>query len=255
MAQAHNRVGHKGRDLTFKLLNNWFYWPNLYEGVAYFVRSCIECQKYIQSLPKIPYSITWQAPHLRKFNLDCIHMPTGKLGYNYIVQAIKPIILWNEARKLKMLTARGVASFIYEDIICRFGCVPYLTIDRGSEFKGEVKYLLKSLYHCKVIISTPYHPQGNGIVERAHTPLVSSIFKICGDKKSHWPRYLTAALFASRVTVSLATGYSPYYLLYGVHPVFSFDLTEATWQTLDWDKVRTHEDLLAIRIQQLKHRL
>ncbi|KAJ7245449.1 hypothetical protein C8J57DRAFT_1082292 [Mycena rebaudengoi] len=57
-----------------------------------------------------------------------------------------------------------------------------------------------------------------------------------------------------RVTVSRATGFSPYYLLYGVHPVFSFDIDEITWQTLDWDKVRTHEDLIAIRAQQLARR-
>ncbi|KAJ3991299.1 hypothetical protein F5050DRAFT_1538368, partial [Lentinula boryana] len=59
-----------------------------------------------------------------------------------------------------------------------------------------------------------------------------------------WPRYLHAVLFAMRVTVSRATGFSPYYLLYGVHPIFSFDITETTWQTLDWHNVRTHEDLI-----------
>ncbi|KAF9257226.1 hypothetical protein L218DRAFT_879948, partial [Marasmius fiardii PR-910] len=87
-----------------------------------------------------------------------------------------------------------------------------------------------------------------------HQPLIDAIFKCCGDAKGLWLTYLTAALFASRVTISRATGYSPYYLLYGVHPVFSFDMTESTWQTLDWDRVRTHEDLLAVRILQLKRR-
>ncbi|THU79440.1 hypothetical protein K435DRAFT_586096, partial [Dendrothele bispora CBS 962.96] len=49
-------------------------------------------------------------------------------------------------------------------------------------------------------------------------------------------------------------GYSPYFLLYGIHPVMSFDITEHTWQTLDWDRVQTHEELLAIRILQLMRR-
>ncbi|KAJ6525345.1 hypothetical protein B0H19DRAFT_860880, partial [Mycena capillaripes] len=51
--------------------------------------------------------------------------------------------------------------------------------------------------------------------------------------------------------VSRATGYSPYYWLYGVRPVFSFDINEITWQTLHRHKVRTHAELLAIRAQQL----
>ncbi|KAH7870538.1 uncharacterized protein C8R40DRAFT_1001133, partial [Lentinula edodes] len=66
-----------------------------------------------------------------------------------------------------------------------------------------------------------------------------------------WPRYMHAVLFAIRVTVSRATGFSPYYLLYGTHPVFSFDLTEVTWQTLDWHMVRTHDELIALRALQL----
>jgi hypothetical protein len=105
-----------------------------------------------------------------------------------------------------------------------------------------------------VILSTAYHPEGNAPVERGHQPIVDAIYKCTGDAKSTWPRYLEAVLFAMRVTTSRATGFSPYYLLYGVHPVFSFDMTEITWQTLDWDKVRTHEELLAIRTLQLARR-
>ncbi|KAF9260324.1 hypothetical protein L218DRAFT_826803, partial [Marasmius fiardii PR-910] len=37
-------------------------------------------------------------------------------------------------------------------------------------------------------------------------------------------------------------------------PVFSFDMAESTWQSLDWHRVQTHVDLLAIRILQLKRR-
>ncbi|KAJ3964883.1 hypothetical protein EV361DRAFT_811528 [Lentinula raphanica] len=57
-----------------------------------------------------------------------------------------------------------------------------------------------------------------------------------------------------RVTVSRATGFSPYYLLYGVHPIFSFNITETTWQTLDWHNVHTHEELIALRALQLSRR-
>ncbi|KAF9253984.1 hypothetical protein L218DRAFT_1059339, partial [Marasmius fiardii PR-910] len=39
----------------------------------------------------------------------------------------------------------------------------------------------------------------------------------------------------------------------GVHPVFLFDMAESTWQSLDWHRVQTHVNLLAIQILQLKH--
>ncbi len=254
MALAHNEVGHKGRDAVYLHLTDRFYWPNMYIEVQYFIRSCIECQKSIKGHPVIPYNVSWQAPLLRHFKIDCIHMPRGVGGFEYIVHAVEPTILWPEAKSLKSLNAANVAAFIYKSIICRFACVPLITIDGGPEFKKEVRQLLKTQYNCTVIMSTAYHPEGNGVIERAHQPLVDAIFKCTGDAKGNWPKYLEPALFAIRVTVSRSTGYSPYYLLYGMYPVFSFDITESTWQTLDWHTVRTHEDLLALRILQLQRR-
>ncbi len=150
--------------------------------------------------------------------------------------------------------ANTVAKFIYEELICRFACVPVLTMDNGSEFQGEVQHLLRSLYRCTVIFSTLYHPEGNAPVEHSHDTLVSCLFKLTGDAKGHWPLYLHPVLFALRTTTSRSTGFSPFYLLYGQQPVFSFDAEDITWQTLDWDQVRTHEDLIAIRARQLQRR-
>jgi hypothetical protein len=251
MAEAHNECGHRGRDAVYSQLRDRFYWPNMYEDITYFVRSCIECQKAIKRVPMLPYDVSWQAPLLRHFNLDSIHMSAGVSNLNYIIHAVEPTILWPEAKALQTLDAKSVAKFIYENIVCRFACVPFITMDGGPEFKKEVLFLLSSLYHCTVIISTAYHPEGNAPVERGHQPIVDALYKCTGDAKANWPKYLHAVLFAVRVTVSRATGFSPYYLLYGVHPVFCFDMAEITWQTLDWDKVRTHEDLLTIRAIQI----
>jgi hypothetical protein len=226
----------------------------MYDDISYFIRSCIECQKAIKRIPVIPYNESWQAPLLRHFNLDSIHMCDGVGGMKYIIHAVEPTILWPEARAVKVLDAKTVARFIYEDIVCRFACVPFMTIDGGPEFKKEVQHLLRTLYNCTVIISTAYHPEGNAPVERNHQPLVDAIYKCTGDAKGNWPKFLRAVLFAMRVTTSRATGFSPYYLLYGVHPVFAYDIAEITWQTLDWHKVRTHEELLAVRALQLSQR-
>ena len=97
-----------------------------------------------------------------------------------------------------------------------------------------------------VLFSSAYHPEGNGVVERAHQVLVDGLFKTCEKDKSKWPLYLDAVLFAIYVTTSRTTGYSPFFLIYGIHPVFSFDLDDATWQTLDWDKVQDMPMLISL---------
>ena len=52
-------------------------------------------------------------------------------------------------------------------------------------------------------------------------------------------------------STSQMTGYEPYYLLYGRHPLLAFDITDHTWKALDWHKVMLTKDLIAICIQQI----
>ncbi|KAJ3511506.1 hypothetical protein NMY22_g15625 [Coprinellus aureogranulatus] len=57
-----------------------------------------------------------------------------------------------------------------------------------------------------------------------------------------------------RVTTSRTTGLSPFFMIYGVHPVFSFDLQDGTWGVLDWDKVQSTTDLIVLRTLQITQR-
>jgi len=59
------------------------------------------------------------------------------------------------------------------------------------------------------------------------------------------------AAFADRITVSSVTGYSPYYLLHGTHPLLPFDLSEATCMIDGYRSGLSTSELLSLRIQQL----
>ncbi|KIK54060.1 hypothetical protein GYMLUDRAFT_122636, partial [Collybiopsis luxurians FD-317 M1] len=79
------------------------------------------------------------------------------------------------------------------------------------------------------VMSTLYHPEGNTPVECQHQVFTLCLFKLAGDAKGTWPRYVHPMLFAICITILHSTGYSPYFLLYGTTPVFSFDISEHTW--------------------------
>lgn len=75
IAEAHNEAGHRGHDATYKHLTDCFYWPNMFNEVAFFVVSCIICQLWSASRPKVPFSSMWNSTILRHFDLDTNHMP------------------------------------------------------------------------------------------------------------------------------------------------------------------------------------
>ena len=249
IAEAHNNVGHRGRDATYKTLSERYYWPNLYDQVAYFVHSCNICQLHSKLRPIVAFNPTRSTGILRRFDLDTIHMPDSINGHKFLLQATDPAISWVEARSVAKNSSENWAKFLYE-VYSRFGCVLLCLVDSGKEFRGAVEILFKQ-YGIVVVTSTPYHPQGNGHAERSHQTLSNSILRACGKDTFRWPLYVHAGLWAMRCSTSRVTGYTPYFLLYGQHPFFAFDFTDRTWETLDWHKVASTEDLLALRMQQI----
>jgi hypothetical protein len=253
VAEAHNSVGHRGRDATYKTLSERFYWLNMYDQIAYFVRSCNVCQLRSKAHPVVAFSPTWNLGILRRFDLDTIHMPDGVGGMKYLVQATDPAMSWVGARTACKPNSESWAKFLYEEVYSRFGCILLCLVDGGSEFKGAVDILFKQ-YGIVVIVSSPYHPEGNGHAECSHQMLVNSILRACGKDTHRWPLYLHAGLWAMRCSTSRVTGYTPYFLLYGLHPLFSFDIADRTWEALDWHTVASTEDLLAMCMQQILRR-
>jgi ribosomal protein L21E len=61
---------------------------------------------------------------------------------------------------------------------------------------------------------------------------------------------LDVAVFADRITVNSVTGYSPYYLLHGIHPLLPFDLSEATFLVDGFRSGLSTAELLTLRIRQ-----
>ena len=70
-------------------------------------------------------------------------MPDGYGGKKFLLQVTEPGIGWPEAWASRKNDSASWAKFLYEDIICRFGCIPLFIIDGGSKFKGLVEILFK----------------------------------------------------------------------------------------------------------------
>ena len=246
---AHDDSGHRGRDPTFRKIRDSYWWPNMYNFVAQYCQTCHECQLRSTYRNKIPIQPQYTRTLLRRFDIDSVNMPKGKHGFKYVVDLVDNLTGFLEAVKLRRIVSEKIAEFLF-DVMCRYGCIFQLTMDNGSEFKNAVQALMDK-YKVPIVRTSSYNPQANGKSERGHAVWISALWKIKGIQIYEWPDYLGYAIWADRITVKRTTGYSPYYLLYGQHPLMPYDVHDRTFHSLDWPSVTTTEELLALRIIQL----
>jgi hypothetical protein len=115
-------------------------------------------------------------------------------------------------------TAATAASFIFNDVICRHGCPVILQSDQGSHFINELWDRLTTRFGIEHRVSSPYHPQTNGLVERLNRTLKECLKRLALARGSErlWDEDCAAVAFACRTTLKQeATGYTSFYLLYG----------------------------------------
>jgi hypothetical protein len=65
-------------------------------------------------------------------------------------------------------------------------------------------------FGIKLIHSTPYYPQGNGLAESSNKSLIRIIKRLLEDNKRAWNSKLKFALWADRVTTKRSIGISPF---------------------------------------------
>ncbi|CAF1553706.1 unnamed protein product [Rotaria sordida] len=65
------------------------------------------------------------------------------------------------------------------------------------------------------ILSTVYHPQSNGMVERFNATFVPQLAKLHDRENNNWDEYLQSVVFAYNTDIHAATQHSPFQLQFG----------------------------------------
>ena len=160
-------AGHFAVDAMANKIKTRYYWPQYYEDIRKYVASYDTCQKQGRNKKNNVLRPISVHSAFYQIGIDIVGpLPRTQRNKKYIVVAMDYLTKWPEARAISEDTAEKVAEFIYEQIICQHGCPQIILSDRETHFNNNLIKKLLEKFSINHLLSTPYHPQTNGLVER-----------------------------------------------------------------------------------------
>ena len=212
---------HLGVSKMSQQLANHFYWPGMVMTVRSCVRACERCQRtkaapqVVKASRLLNRATMWSTVAFDFFG----PLPRTQRGNMYILVGIDHFSRWPEAVPTRVATSRVVQDFLHGRVIAQHGTPRELLTDHGTHFASRVIAGLCKRYGIRRLMSTPYTPQSNGIVERFMGYLKNALVALVNQKPKTWDEYVSAVLFAYRATPHPEVGESPFYMNKGYDPI------------------------------------
>ncbi|KAI5102914.1 hypothetical protein C0J45_6495, partial [Silurus meridionalis] len=191
-----------------------------------FVMRVCECLKRkkphkTSKAPLVPIQTTYP---FQLVSIEFLHLETCKNGYEYILVVMDHFTRFAQAYATRNKSAKTVVQHVFGDFALKFGFPEKIHHDMGREFENHLMDQLQKTCGVRGSHTTPYHPMGNGQVERFNRTLLSMLRTLSDVEKADWKNSLSKVIHAYNCTRCEATGFSPYYLLFGRSPRLPIDL-------------------------------
>ena len=245
--------GHQGFERTYAALRNKYYWPSMYADINTYVKTCETCQQSKRAFNSRPPPLQPQHTHdvFQRWHIDILSgLPTTKDKFKHILLIVDSYSKWCEAFPLRTQEATEVANVLYKEIITRYGAPRYLISDNGKTFVSSIVKALSELFNITRYLTSLYHPQTNGSVERMNSVILQAFRAYTKDMQDDWIDYLPGILMAYCTTpATQSTDYSPFFLMYGREMALPIDTALIPKDHLSQD----HKIFLARILQNLEN--
>lgn len=215
-------AGHLGLFKTYARVRHRYFWPGMYRAVCHYVQTCAPCQRRKRTSSRPSGLLQPIPPPSHPFEVVGIDifgpLPLSTSGNRWILVAIDHATRYVETAPLRNATAEAIAPFILHNIVLRHGAPRALISDRGKSFMAHTVEALLRVYRIDHRLTSPYHPQTNGLTERFNHTLAAMLSMYISDNHSNWDIILPFVTFAYNTSVQSTTRFSPFYLVYGREP-------------------------------------
>ena len=211
-------------------LKERFYWPGCAEDAGEGCKTCGTCATRKSQVPnsRAPLQGIQTGYPMQIVAVNIMGpLPETSSGNRYVLAASDYFTCWVEAYGIPNQEAITVADKLVGEMFCRFSPPDQLHSDQGKQFESNLIAKICALLQIKKSRTTPYHPQGNGLVERFNRTLLNMLSTIVKNELN-WEQCIQNVCLAYNSSVHSATGFTlmfgrqvklPVDLMYGTGPV------------------------------------
>lgn len=226
LREAHDSPvsGHLGITKTLDLLSRLYFWPKMQQDVREYVNSCRSCQEVKsrnQNLPGLLQPIPFPQKRWQQVSMDLItSLPPSRNGFDAIFVVVdKYSKMIHCLPTTTTVTAPQLAHLFMREIVRHHGLPSSIVSDRDPRFTSSFWTQLWKQFGTTLAMSTAYHPQSDGQTERANRSVEDMLRHYVDKKQKDWDEHLTAVEIAYNNSKQISTGFSPYFLNAGQHPI------------------------------------
>ena len=207
-------AGHLGYEKTLEWLRSKVYWIGMASDMAQYCDSCEICQRAKKTLPtpapmvNTPVGKPWEM-----LAVDVLKVPPSEKGNTYLLVIQDYFTKWLEAIPMKDETADTIINILFK-IFSVYGVPRFLHSDQGRNFESTILKHMCEAFGISKTHTTPYHPQGDGIVEQANRSILN-LLRSFSSKEYEWEKWLPMLLFAYHTARHKSTPFPPFTLMFG----------------------------------------
>ena len=162
---------------------------------------------------------------LKLVHLDYLCLEPGKEKEENVLVVTDHFTCYAQTYVIQSQTALMTANALWDNFIVHYGLLKKILSDQGRNSESELTADLCRLMGTKKLRTSPYQPWTNGQCERFDSTLIGMLGTLPTECKSDWKGSIGVLVHAYNCTQNSATGFSPYFLMYGRKPCLPIGIT------------------------------
>ena len=197
------------------------YGKGMRKQVRDFCAKCMVCNRNKRATgtkaPLCPLKTPFQYPRA-VMAYDIATLPWSSDGFRYVLVMVDHFSKQMEAYPMRNQEAKSIETALEHGWCRRHGYPLVVLSDQGKNVDGERISKWCDRMGVEKRRSSPYHPEGDGQVERTIQTFKQTLGCLLEDghiEKTNWPALLQEITFACNGLPNASTGFSPHHLMFG----------------------------------------